>query len=68
MTTRYKPAQISVDSHEWLRTEAFLRRTSITAELDAAVALLREQREAKDGASAGQHGAVAQGTAAAVSA
>lgn len=47
MTTRYKPAQIGVEQHEWLRTEAFLQRTSITALLTEAVELLREQREAE---------------------
>ena len=41
---RMAPTQLPVDLHEWIRREAFERRSTITAELSAAVELLREQR------------------------
>jgi hypothetical protein len=41
-----KNAWITADDHAWLRRQAFERETTITAELTAAIALLRQQRTA----------------------
>ena len=43
-------AWLQADLHEWVRREAFERRTTIGAELDAAVELLREQRARQEAA------------------
>lgn len=45
---RMAPTQIPVELHEWVRRQAFERRTTITAELTEAVELLRLQRERQD--------------------
>ena len=42
--TGKRMAWLSADLHEWLRREAFERRSTIGAEIDTAVELLREQR------------------------
>lgn len=44
--TENKPAWVTADDHAWLRREAFERNSTITAELTAAIALLRNQRTA----------------------
>ena len=41
-----KNAWITAGDHAWLRRQAFERETTITAELTAAIALLRQQRTA----------------------
>lgn len=44
MKNGYKLTQVIDEDHEWLRTEAFHRRTTITAELAEAIDLLRAKR------------------------
>ena len=44
------PVQLPAELHRWLRREAFERESTITAELSAAVELLREQRARQEAA------------------
>ena len=43
-------AWLSADLHKWLKRQAFERESTIGAELDAAVELLREQRARQEAA------------------